>query len=296
VGEKSFTEKLLPVDSVIEYFEHFSVLEIDFTFYRPLLDKNGKPTQNLQVLKSYRRHLKEGDTFLLKVPQAITAPRMRRAGRYEDNPAYLNPEVFTRQFYEPALEVLGPALTGFIFEQEYMRKQDRTPVTEMATALDAFFHKIPKDSRYHLELRTDLYLREQIFEVMEKHGVGQVLSHWTWLPPLRKQLAKAGGRLFNAGKLCVIRLLTPLGMRYEDSYIQAFPFDKLVKDMVRPEMVLETVDIMWQCVNEEVSVNVIINNRAGGNAPLMAQMIARKFLNKIAPVPEYKRQMSLWES
>ncbi|MFZ2089598.1 MAG: hypothetical protein WAU47_13585, partial [Desulfobaccales bacterium] len=36
VGEHTFTEEVLPVDSVAEYFEHFPVLEIDFTFYRPL--------------------------------------------------------------------------------------------------------------------------------------------------------------------------------------------------------------------------------------------------------------------
>jgi len=160
--------------------------------------------------------------------------------------------VFTQQFYEPAVELLGPALAGFIFEQEYLAKQDRPPVAEMASALEVFLQKIPKDTRYHLELRTDLYLRDPIFEVLEKHGIGQVFSHWTWLPPLRKQLTKAGGRFFNADKQGVIRLLTPLGMRYEDSYKQAFPFDKLVESMLRPEMILETLDIMLAAVNQGV--------------------------------------------
>jgi hypothetical protein len=35
----------------------------------------------------------------------------------------------------------------------------------------------PRVSRYHLELRTDLYLRDQVFEALGKHGVGHVLSH-----------------------------------------------------------------------------------------------------------------------
>ena len=295
VGDHTFTERVLPVESVVEYFEHFPVLEIDLTFYRPLLDKNGRSTQNLQVLRTYRQHLRNGDALLLKVPQAITAPKIRRSDRYQDNPAYLKAEIFKRQFYKPALELLGSTVAGFIFEQEYLTKRDRPPVAEMAEALDAFFNEIPRDSRYHLELRTDLYLREPVFEVLERHGVGQVLSQWTWLPPLRKQLAKAGGRFFNAGKQCVIRLLTPIGMRYEDSYIQAFPFDKLVEGMLRPEMILETVDIMWQAVNQGMVVNVIINNRAGGNAPLLAQMIAEKFLKKIAPAPKPSGQLSLWE-
>jgi len=283
VGDQKFVEKVLPVESVAEYFEHFPVLEIDFTFYRPLLDKNDEPTQNFQVLKSYQRHLKEGDFLLLKVPQAITAPKLGRGGTYRGNPAYLDPDVFTRQFYEPAIELLGPAVSAFIFEQEYLRKQDRPPVTEMAAALDSFFQEIPRDTNYHLELRTDLYLREPVFEVLEKHGVGQVLSHWTWLQPLRKQLAKAGGRFFNAGKQSVIRLLTPLGMRYEESYVQAFPFDKLVEGMLRPEMILDTVDLMWDAVNQGILVNVIINNRVGGNAPLIAEKIARKFSERVEP-------------
>jgi hypothetical protein len=40
IAGKSYTEEVLPVDSVEEYFQHFSVLEIDFTFYRPLLDQD----------------------------------------------------------------------------------------------------------------------------------------------------------------------------------------------------------------------------------------------------------------
>jgi hypothetical protein len=85
-------------------------------------------------------------------------------------------------------------------------------------------------------------------------------------------------------------------MRYEDSYVQAFPFDKLVEGMLRPEMILETVDLMMEAVEQGVVMNVIINNRAGGNAPLIAKMVARKFLQKIAPSPKPKRQLSLWET
>jgi hypothetical protein len=33
VGDQTFIEKVLPVESVAEYFEPFPVLEIDFTSY-----------------------------------------------------------------------------------------------------------------------------------------------------------------------------------------------------------------------------------------------------------------------
>jgi uncharacterized protein YecE (DUF72 family) len=277
---KAFIEEVLPVDSSKEYFEHFPVLEIDFTFYRLLLDQDGQPSQNYQVLENYRRYLKEGDRLILKVPQIITAQKIHRGDQFLENDSYLNPKIFTEQFYKPAVNLLASNLTGFIFEQEYQRQKDRTPVNEMARDLDKFFKMIPKDTRYHLELRTDLYLREQIFEVLERHGVGQVLSQWTWLPPLRKQLAKVSGRFFNAGNQCVIRLLTPLGMRYDDSYVKAYPFDRLVEGMLQPEMVRETVEIVKTATEKGMMVYLIINNRAGGNAPLIAREIAEKFMGK----------------
>ena len=183
IAGRTFVEGVLPVDSVEEYFEHFSVLEIDFTFYRPLLDQHGQPAQNFQVLKTYSGHLKEGDRIILKVPQIITAQKFHRGDQHIKNEAYLSPAIFTEQFYEPAISLLGANLVSFIFEQEYQLKEDRAPVKAVVQALDKFSQHIPKDTRYHLELRTDLYLRDQVFEVLAKHGVGQVLSHWTWLPP-----------------------------------------------------------------------------------------------------------------
>lgn len=190
VGDKTFNEEPLPVESVTEYFEHFPLLEIDYTFYRPLLESKGSPTQNFHVLKSYRQHMKKGDLVLLKVPQIVIARKLRRGSAFVENENYLNPEIFTKQFYEPAIEILGPCLNGFIFEQEYHPKNDRFPVSKLAQDLDEFFSKIPRDTRYHVELRTEAYLADPVFDVLKKHGVGLVFSHWTWLPPLRKQFAK----------------------------------------------------------------------------------------------------------
>ncbi len=274
VGEKTFEEETLPVESVTEYFEHFPILEIDYTFYRPLLESNGNPTQNLHLLKNYRKYMKDGDLALLKVPQIVIARKLKRGSGFVANENYLNPEIFTKQFYQPAIEVLGSCLNGFIFEQEYHIKNDRFPPAKFAQDLDEFISKIPKDSRYHIELRTEAYLVNPVFEVLKKHGVGMVFSHWTWLPPLRKQFAKVGGRFLNSGNQVVIRLITPLRMSYEESYQKAFPFDKMTIDMLDLEMIEDTIKIVNEAIKDKVRVNLIINNRAGGNAPLIAQKIA----------------------
>jgi uncharacterized protein YecE (DUF72 family) len=285
VGGQSYGEEVLPVDSVQEYFEHFDTLEIDFTFYRLLLERDKKspqsyqPTTNYHVLKKYRENMKEGDGVILKIPRLVFAKKIYRSGKYIENESYLDAVIFKKQFYEPAVKILGPVLKGFIFEQEYHRKKDRIPVEAMALDLDAFFDSIPKDMRYNIELRTESYLNPPIFEVMKKHRIGQVLSHWTWLPRLLKQFSKAGGQFFNPNQ-CMIRLITPLGMRYEQAYALAHPFDKMVEGMMQPEMLQETVKMIKSGIKKELQIYVLINNRAGGNAPLIAREIANHFLEK----------------
>ncbi len=266
----------MPIESVGEYFEHFPILDIDYTFYRPLLEPNGTPSLNYRVLKNYRQYMKNGDLVNLKAPQIVTARKLRREGGFIENPDYLNADIFIKQFYQPAVEILGPCLNGIIFEQEYHVKNDRMPISKLAFDLDEFFTKIPKDKRYHIELRTEAYWVTPVFDVLKKHGIGLVFSHWTWLPPLRKQLAKVRSEFFNSGNQVVIRLMTPLHMGYEESYAKAFPFEKIIPDMLDPEMIEDTAKIVNEAIKDRAQVNLIINNRAGGNAPLVAEKIANR--------------------
>jgi uncharacterized protein YecE (DUF72 family) len=271
---------VLPVESVREYFMHFRVLEIDYTFYQLLLDQHGNPTQSYHVLRSYREHLGADDSVIVKVPQIVFAQKIRHGSGYAPNADYLNSDIFTHGFYLPATELLGQHLSGFVFEQEYQRREERTPAPKLAEALADFFEAIPADERYHMELRTESYLSQPVFSVLEQFGIGQVLSHWTWLPAISAQFAKSGHRFFNSGKQGIVRLMTPLGTRYEEAYARAFPFNRLVEGMVQPRMIDETAELMNDGIRQNVRMNIIINNRAGGNAPCIAQLIAERFLSE----------------
>ena len=55
---------------------------------------------------------------------------------------------------------------------------------------------------------------------------------------------------------------------------QSLPFDKMVPGMLDPEMIEDTAKIVNEAIKDKVQVNLIINNRAGGNAPLIAEKIA----------------------
>ncbi len=137
----------------------------------------------------------------------------------------------------------------------------------MARDLDAFFNNIPKDTRYHNELRTEAYLADPVFEVLKRHGVGLIFSHWTWLPPLRKQFAKVDKMFFNSGKQAVIRLITPLRMSSEESYAKAFPFDKMVSSMLDPEMIEDTVKIVNEIIKDKIQVNLLSTTAPAATPP-----------------------------
>jgi uncharacterized protein YecE (DUF72 family) len=274
VGGGSFKDEVLPVDCVAEYFRHFRVLEIDYTFYSPLLEEDGRPTSASKILHEYARFLGPEDGLILKAPQVLFARKIRRGAEFAKNERYLDSRYFIRQFYAPAVAILGSSLKGFIFEQEYQKAGERIPAAELAASLDAFFGAVPADVPRHVELRTEAYLDPSVFDVLEKHGAEQVLSHWTWLPNLKKQYAKAGGRFIGAAGQSVIRLMTPLGVRYEDAYAKAFPFGRLVEGMLQPSMIRQTAELMHEAIRQDVAVNVIINNRAGGNAPEIARLLA----------------------
>lgn len=278
LGGRKFVEEVLPVECVGEYFEHFPVLELDYTFYGPLLDPAGKPTGTYRTLRAYREHLPEGARLLLKAPQAVTAHVLRRGGAFVPNPEYLNPELFAHRFLRPAAELLGPALAGVILEQEYRRKAEREAPERAAEEWGRFFAAVPACGLYHLELRTEAYLAAPVFQVLEQYGVGQVLSHWTWLPPLLRQFELGEGRFCNGAGQAVVRLMTPRSVRYEDAYAAAHPFDRLVPGMLDPGMVRDAAALMHEAAGRGQRLHVIVNNRAGGNAPLIARAVAREFL------------------
>ncbi len=288
LGGQTFEERTLPIESVQDYFEHFGVLELDFTFYRPLHNPDGTPSNNRFVLQQYADWAPENAVFLLKAPQQFFARKLRRSqgGRvsYEDNADFLNVAAYTTLFHEPALDVLGERLVGILFEQEYQRRSESPDPMDNVAELDAFFSAIPRDVQPHLELRSEHLLAPPYFDWLADRGLGHVFSHWTWLPPIRKQWELCGGRFTAANGEIVTRLLTPVGTKYADAYANAYPFDKPVPAIAETQqarnMVLDVVALIYQAEKQDALLNVIANNRAWGNSPSLAQAIALRVLEE----------------
>lgn len=62
------------------------------------------------------------------------------------------------------------------------------------------------------------------------------------------------------GRQCIVRLLTPRYMRYEDLYAGANPFNILVLKMIDEEMIEETESIIRSAIDQGARISVIINN------------------------------------
>jgi uncharacterized protein YecE (DUF72 family) len=289
LGGEAFEEAKLPVASVRDYFEHFGVLEIDFTFYRPLLDADGEPTNNRFALGQYAEEAPEHAAFLVKAPQTFFAPTLRRTvegkTRYVDNSDYLDAEAYMRQFHEPVLDVLGERLAGVVFEQAYRRVGDSPSPEANVEALDAFFDALPSgEAQAHLELRSEHLLEPVYFDWLNARGLGFVFSHWTWLPPIREQWRRCGERFPAADGQVVARLLTPRDMKYAEAYAKAHPFEAPVPALAETKQAKMMVDdaaaLVYQAEAKGALLNLIANNRAWGNAPDLARTIAHRVMDE----------------
>lgn len=289
LGGRKYEERQLPVASVAEFFEHFHVLELDFTFYRVLVEPDGDAGGNFFALRTYAEEAPQGARFLLKAPQQVTARKLRRSSNgkpaWEENDDYLNRDMYLKGFLEPARELLGDRLKGIVFEQEYQRRNESPHEEEFVGALSDFFADIESEASdapvpTHLEIRSPHLLTERYFDWLEEAKLGHVFSHWTWLPPIREQWDMCGGRLTSADNHVVARLLTPLRKKYADAYELAHPFDKPVEEIFdtqqAKEMVLDTTALAMQALKHDFAATIILNNRAWGNAPAMGQVIARR--------------------
>jgi uncharacterized protein YecE (DUF72 family) len=280
---QTFEEQQVPIESVRFYFQHFDVLELDFTFYRPLLE-DGESSPNYFVLSNYLDHAPDDARFLLKAPQKFFARTLRRGGDYIENPDFLDAEGYVSTFHEPAVELLGDRLDGLIFQQEYQRVADSPSPEANVERLDNFFSALPSDAQYHLELRSEHLLKDPYFDWLDERGLGHVFSHWTWLPAIRRQWAMCGERFTADNDQVVARLLTPRDMKYADAYAKAYPFDEPVAELSETEqahdMVLDATALTYRAQAQNARLNVIANNRAWGNAPDLVRTIAHRILDE----------------
>lgn len=95
------------------------------------------------------------------------------------------------------------------------------------------------------------------------------------------QFASERSSLSNKAKILGRNQERSFGSLFEQEYQRSqdrTPGKEVVQGMLQSEMVAETATLMRTGVKPGVQMNIVINNRAGGNAPIIAQKVAAKFL------------------
>lgn len=105
---------------------------------------------------------------------------------------------------------------------------------------------------------------------------GKVAFASLWVAASGKQFAKGRADFVHSRRPAIIPLITRLRMSYEGSYARVYLFKKMVLGSLGPEMIEGTVKIVNESIKDNVQVNLIINNRVGGNAPPIGQAITER--------------------
>ncbi|MCS6287633.1 MAG: DUF72 domain-containing protein [Nitrospira sp.] len=172
---------------------------------------------------------------------------------------------FIKLVLQPSRDARFSLHTGpFLFEFQ----RHGLSVQEFCSGLDGFFARLPKDFRYAVEIRNAALLALQYHEVLRRHGVTHVYSHWSFMPSLAEQHQRMG--TFTA-PFSVVRLQTPLKMTHEATKQRVEPYNRIVDEL--PEMRQDTVRIVRQAAGENRTTYVLVNNRAEGNALMTIQAL-----------------------
>lgn len=276
VYHRAYSKGRFKKDCLAEYarFEHrgerlFQTVGLDQTFYRP-------PTT--AQLAHYAEQLPSGFEMCSKVWEEITIPRFASHARYgakagQENPRFLDAELFREQVVAPYSAAFRPFTGPFILEFQRMGIEPE----DFLPRLDRFLGALPTDFRYAVEVRNPALLGVRYRDLLHAHGAGHVYNHWTYMPALAEQHHRLG-RTFTA-PFVLLRLLTPLRMKYEDAVHMAEPYNRIVRAL--PAMRADSLALVAQALRETRRTYLLVNNRAEGCAPLTVQAI----VDQVAPPP-----------
>jgi uncharacterized protein YecE (DUF72 family) len=278
VYHQKYPKSRFSQDTLAEYATYasrgtplFRTVGIDHSFYRPASTKQ---------LAHYAEQVPDDFRFCSKVWEDITIPSYANLPRYDvkagkPNPRFLDAGAFRDLVLGPAREGLGPKLGPFIFE---FQRWGIEPAAFL-DKLNQFLEQLPAGPEYATEVRTPALLGPRYREILRAHGVAHVYNHWTAMPPLAEQ-HQLLEQTFTASHV-VMRLLTPLGLKYESAVERYKPYDRIVQP--QPRMRQETLELVKRAATERKSVYVLVNNRSEGCAPLTIQALVEALDSAPAP-------------
>jgi len=246
-------------------FPLFRTVGIDSSFY-------GPPTP--KTLGKWAKALPPGFEAVSKVWDRVTvhtfADARDRARAGQENPDFLNAELFEREVLDPFRVHFEGHVGPFVFEFQTIASRYRVEPERFAEWLDRFFAKLPADARYAVEVRNQEFLSPAYFAVMREHDVAHVFNTWTRMPTIGEQLDLAGS---VPARFLVARALLRPGRSYEEAVDRFAPYDRVQE---RNQGLREDLARLARTASDlRIPAFLLVNNRAEGSAPLTIRAVAR---------------------
>ncbi|MDZ7319955.1 MAG: DUF72 domain-containing protein [candidate division KSB1 bacterium] len=263
---KNYPENRFKRDCLAEYAAdgRFGTVGMDLFFYQP-------PTTT--TLQHYATQLPPGFKTCSKVWEQLTINRFPNHSRYgklrgQLNPNFLNVDIFLNTVLKPYQQAFQDHTGPFIFEFQYTKAADKS-LDQFCQDLDRFFSQLPKDFQYSVEIRNKNFLHQNYFDTLKKHNVAHVFNHWSYMPSIGEQLKHDS----LTADFIVARVLTPLGMSYEESVDKFEPFNQIIAPL--PEMRQDVLKLVELAIQYKKIAYLLINNRAEGSAPLTIEELQK---------------------
>lgn len=254
----------------------FRSVGIDHTFYRPATRK---------LFETYAKLVPADFVWLSKVWERITIAEYPRHARYGKNagrinPDFLNAELFSAEILNACRDAAVRTHCGpFVFQFAPLAPDTLQRIDFIARLRD-FLAALPHDFRYAIEIRTPELLRREYFDILNRYdNVTHCFNHWHMMPPLHYQMrcaAEAGGL---RSQFLVARILTPLGVSYENAVKLFQPYDRVKR--ANPEMRKDVVRFVRRALERDAETFIIVNNRAEGHSPATIDALTRTIVTEL---------------
>lgn len=271
-------DKEFKAKSLGEYarFPWFRTVGIDSFFYAP-------PRRS--TLEQYAALVPENFRWASKVWEEITIPRYAKHARYGkraglENLNFLNAELFCERVLKPhEPQEIRKHAGPFIFEFQRMGVEWTREPQRFAERLGAFLLHLPRDFLYAVEIRNAELLCAEYFRALNSAGATHCFNHWTYMPPLVEQMKAAadGGGLTS--EFFAARILTPIGMTYEQAVEQFSPYSAIQSPI--PSMRQDIVRLARRALERKVPAFILVNNRCEGHAPGTIDAIGRMIVEQL---------------
>lgn len=247
----------------------FGAVGIDRTFYGPVSETD---------FARYAGSVPDGFRFLVKAPQVVTQPWVQ--GSNASNDDFLDADLVSRQWLEPAARGLGRKLGVFVFQFTPLGSEIRPTPDGFLDRLERFLSRLtrslPTGLPLAVEVRDAPLLTDRYRDILRGAGVDHCYNVHPKAGTLEEQAA-----LFppDDARRLVVRWMLGSGQDYESAREAFAPFNEIRRpDASSREFIAALARAAAGRGSEAI---VIANNKAEGSSPLSVFRLAGRIVESM---------------